>query len=69
MEKKDIKFFKIIAVIICSILIIGSIMYLSKGYKTHDQQLKEQSDELRKDMNNVNKAIENGDIKQFEKSK
>jgi hypothetical protein len=67
MKENDIKFFKIIAVVICGILIIGSIIYLSKGYKSHDQQLKEQSDELRKDMNNVNKEIESGNTKQFDK--
>ena len=69
MDKKDITFFKIIASIICGILVIGSLMYLTKDYKTHDQQLKEQSDELRKDMDSVNKAIENGDTKQFENKK
>ena len=45
MDKKDVRFFKIISIIICGILIIGSIVYLSKGYKSHDQQLKEKSDE------------------------
>lgn len=59
MDKKDITFFKIIASIICGILVIGSLMYLTKDYKTHDQQLKEQSDELRKAKENLDKELGN----------
>jgi len=69
MEKKDIMFFKIIAGIICSILVIGSIVYLTKDYKTHDQIVQEKANELRDEMDSVNKAIENGDTKQFNKKK
>lgn len=59
MDKKDVRFFKIIASIICGILVIGSLMYLTKDYKTHDQQLKEQSDELRKAKENLDKELGN----------
>ena len=69
MEKKDIMFFKIIAGIICSILVIGSIVYLTKDYKTHDQIVQEKANELRDEMDSVNKAIVNGDTKQFNKKK
>jgi len=67
MKEKDVMFFKIISGVICSILVIGSIMYLTRNYKTHDQIVQEKADELRKEMDSVNKAIENGDTKQFNK--
>jgi len=69
MEKKDVMFFKIIAGIICVVICAGSIMYLTKNYKTHDQIVQEKADELRDEMDSVNKAIENGDTKQFNKKK
>jgi hypothetical protein len=62
MKENDVRFFKVVAVIICSFLIIGSLVYLSKGYKSHDQELKEQTEQLKQAKQDLDKQIKNGNI-------